>query len=235
MSLYALQKALMDKVLPPDTTTTTADTITTTSRDTSRRDEHDADYDPLRVGPPRMPGPLPLPGMGPVPDGSPGTLCSLKCLQLCKRISKHACGAVDAGLTAVSLSQAASACCDICTASCNTQLQLWHSPQLLLLNADLYTAAYCLLLLLLHYIKGFGGEQRGDFSGDLMPGVGGGFPGSGGSLMGPDHPMFGGPSGMGYPQVSSVVLVTSCSVIASIMVCVFVCSVTCSFALAMRL
>jgi hypothetical protein len=49
---------------------------------------------------------------------------------------------------------------------------------------------------------GFGGERRGDFSGDLMPGVGGGFPGSGGSLMGPDHPMFGGPSGMGYPQVS---------------------------------
>eukprot|EP00953_Heterococcus_sp_UTEX-ZZ885_P016814 9440-Heterococcus_DN1.PRE.2 len=60
----------MDKVLPPDTTTSA--TATSTSRDTSRRDEHDTDYDPLRVGPPRMPGPLPLPGMGPVPDGSPG-------------------------------------------------------------------------------------------------------------------------------------------------------------------
>jgi hypothetical protein len=66
------------------------------------------------------------------------------------------------------------------------------------------TAAYCYRLPLPIAYTGFGGERRGDFSGDLMPGVGEGFPGSGGSLMGPDHPMFGGPSGMGYPQVSSV-------------------------------
>jgi hypothetical protein len=70
-----------------------------------------------------------------------------------------------------------------------------------------HCTAYCYYhYTALLFSKGFGGEHHGDFSGDLMPGVGGGFPGSGGSLMGPDHPMFGGPTGMGYPQVSSVLL-----------------------------
>ncbi|KAG5189965.1 hypothetical protein JKP88DRAFT_352878 [Tribonema minus] len=82
------------------------------------RPQPQADVDPLRIGPPRLPGPMPVPGMGPGPGG---------------------------------------------------------------LGAP-----------------GYGG----DFSGDLMPGGGPGFPGGGG-LMGPDHPMFGGPRGMHLPQADS--------------------------------
>ncbi|CAM9162735.1 unnamed protein product [Chrysoparadoxa australica] len=95
----------------------------------TRRDEHD--QDPLRVGPPRMPGPVPIPGMGPA---SPYPV--------------HP-GAIPGG------------------------------------------------------VPGLG--RGGDFNGDLMPGgpgLGPGMPGmTGGGLMGPDHPAFGGSGGSGLlPQ-----------------------------------